>query len=279
MKKTIFISILVTLLIIIASCSPRNQNTQPEASCGDGNITPPEPCDTKNDNCPVGSFCSQDCSTCKKGVYCCTDKLSGEGARYWEVRKTPQDCTEEKLVIDDCYDVNGVKKDPKPQMVFDTETEAGRNCVFDYACINNQVVKLCGDDYNDAVQRLGIFTGTKAQISEFCPRPTTTSFKVNDVQNIKDCENEYTIAYVSLDDPSKEVVSVEFMYKTSEQKSWTGMKNGLFYDQKINQYYNSAKLNPGNYQYEILVKTTSNTLIVAKQGSFNVDKCPEGPLA
>lgn len=123
------------------------------------------------------------------------------------------------------------------------------------------------------------FDKMEEAIDKCSPKVAQVGFKVNDVRVETDCESGHSISYVVLSDPKQEIAKVDFMYKTPEQKSWTGMKDGLFYDKNSNQYYNSAKLISGNYQYQISINTKTNTLITAKEGIFNVAQCPKGPLA
>lgn len=174
---------------------------------------------------------------------------------------------------------------PQPSSV--TQIPSDKDVVDYYCCVAPSDVFYPGPPYFKKVidikqnpRRCNPSFNTQEEATDNCgPKVAQVGFKVNNVNVQTDCESGQSISYVVLSDPKQEIAKVDFMYKTSEQKSWTGMKNGLFYDQKINQYYNSAKLSPGNYQYQISVNTKTNTLVTAKEGTFNIIQCPKGPLA
>jgi len=114
---------------------------------------------------PVNNVLGQQPSrrTESRPFFCCKDGRGTEGTGYYEERNSPEDCA--GLVSKKCSDSNGVEKE-NPFIGSYSQSEAARECVYGYKCLNDKIAKLCGDDYTSTAGASNTVEGAQP-----CPRP------------------------------------------------------------------------------------------------------------
>ncbi|MBI5065838.1 hypothetical protein HZA97_06380 [Candidatus Woesearchaeota archaeon] len=302
--KKIWLILIAILLLFIIGCSlgvtPKVLPKKPV--CGDNKLEPPEVCDkASNQGCSYGSFCNEGCTDCNQGVFCCTDKseLGAGGSLYYVAKKDPSQCI--GLIEDEeCFSLtqgnitNAVS-------FFNSQTQAALSCAFGYSCINNTLVKLCGEDYHEAVREKATVYSNKLDALEKAPckprektnqteelspeektevgteREKETTLNLMHDLNIKPlCAEGGNSIHVTAElagDVDK-IDQVQFAYMIGEGKTFK-VEILEKSSPKINTYSADIPYAKGNYQYALQIKTINNTVQTLTKDTLTVEACAQ----
>ncbi len=299
MKKVWLIFIAVLLLFILGCNLGVTPKVLPKKTvCGDNKLESPEVCDkASNQGCSYGSFCNEECTDCNQGVFCCTDKqeLGASGSLYFVAKKDSSQCI--GLIEDEeCFSLTeGNVTNAVP--FFNTQVEAARSCSFGYSCINNTLVKLCGEDYHNSVNVKAVVYASKGEalLNAPCkPRVKTNQTTEETPEQPEKTERETVINVIHdlnikplciEDDSSIRVVAelagdvdkidqVQFAYAIGELKTF---KVAILEkpSQKTNTYSANIPYVQGSYQYALQIKTINNSVQTLTKDTLVVEKCTQ----
>ncbi|MBI4919423.1 hypothetical protein HY837_05800 [archaeon] len=288
MKKSWFLLIAVLLLFIIGCALSPKILPSKKSVCGNNILEPTEKCDkATNQGCSYGSFCSEDCRVCNQGVFCCTDKseLGAGGSLYYASKKDLSQCTS-LIEEENCFSITeGNAKNATK--FYTTQTEAALGCSFGYTCFNNTLVKLCGEDYQEAIRSKAEVYTNKIEALERAPckpaeknqtnqeNKTEEETALNIIHNLKiqpRCEEKNIRVEAELAGELEKIDQVQFSYAINGRKT----RNVIILtsiDKEFNTYAANLTYTTGNYEYALQVKTKDNTLQTLTKDNLVVEEC------